>query len=168
MLRIDAVKVRKAEDIFPVVKECIDKGKMVRITVTGNSMYPFLRDSIDSVELIHVDFKQLRWGDIILVRHKDGQYILHRIIRKKKKVIYTNGDAQRHLEGPFYENQVIGKVIRVWRRDKMITCTNLLWKVLSFLWFLLTPLRRKIIRVYVRRIRKIVRELRSFYSEEVT
>lgn len=153
------IKKLKAKDILPVVKEYIDNGKRVRITVTGNSMYPFLRDSKDSVELIETEYQNIKLGDIVLVLQNDGTYILHRLIKKRENYFYINGDAQWYREGPMHPGQIIGKVARVWRKEKEIKCNAPLWRSLSFLWFLLIPFRRLLIRYFalLRRIKKTVR-----------
>lgn len=157
---ISSTKILKAKDMLSVAKELIDKGKRVRITVTGNSMYPFLRDTKDSVLLTLADYKDVEFGDVILALHKDGLYVLHRVIKKKKNYFYTNPDAAGYREGPLYPGQIIGKVVKVYRKDKEITCGNPLWRGLSLIWFLLLPFRPFIIRSY-RLICRIIRTVRS-------
>lgn len=148
------VKLIKANGIIPVVKELLEDGKRVRITVTGMSMYPFLREHKDSVELIKVDMDQIRLRDIILIKRDTGEYILHRVIKKSKNTLYLNGDAQQWCEGPIRPEQIIGKVAYVWRQDLCIPCTNKWWIILSFCWRILLRVRYPIIRTY-RFMRKI-------------
>ncbi|MDF2804327.1 MAG: putative transcriptional regulator [Anaerocolumna sp.] len=160
MYDIGSTKILKAKDILSVAKELIDKGKRVRITVTGNSMYPFLRDSKDSVILTFADYTDIRFGDIVLVLQNDGVYVLHRVIKKKKRYFYTSGDAAGYREGPLYPEQVIAKVVRVWREDKEIKCANPLWRVLSLVWFLFLPFRDLIIKSY-KLLSRIIKTVRS-------
>lgn len=150
----------KAKDILTVAKDLIDTGKEVCITVTGNSMYPFLRDSKDNVVLTFVEYRDVRLGDILLVLHNDDMYVLHRIIRKNKLYFYTNGDALGYREGPLYPEQIIAKVVSVRRKDKEIRCDNPVWRGLGFLWFLLFPFRDLIINSY-RLLSRIIKPLRS-------
>lgn len=150
------VRCVKSKFMFPVIEEILDTRKRVRITVTGMSMYPFLRSNKDSVELERTNVSQIRLGDILLVLMEDGQYILHRVIRKKKNAFYLNGDAQKTLEGPVLAHQVIAKVVAVRRNEKNISCSSPIWKILSCLWIIAFPIRLLIIKSYslVRRFLK--------------
>jgi hypothetical protein len=131
--------------MMPVIRKLLENDKRVRITVTGNSMYPFLRENKDSVELITCSFPGIRSGDIILIQRDDSAYVLHRVIFKKKEHVYINGDAQRSLEGPIRRDQILAKVNTVWREGAEISVNNIVWKVLAFLWFCILPFRKTII-----------------------
>lgn len=134
--------------MFPFIVELMDEGIRVRITVTGMSMYPFLRDKKDSVELARTNFMEARKGDILLVLAEDNTYVMHRLHRKKKESFYINGDAQQWLDGPYFPSQIVARVTTVWRDDKCIPCTNLAWRMLVVLWRLLYPFRYLIIKVH--------------------
>jgi signal peptidase len=143
------VKFKKVGTMMPVINELLDEGKRVRITVTGMSMYPFLRHNVDSVELMKTNYSNVHRGDIVLIVRDDKQYVLHRIIRKKKKCFYLNGDGQQWCEGPLLPEQIIAKVCNIWRKDHCISCSNKFFKVLSFLWLLVFPFRYIIIETYL-------------------
>lgn len=143
--------------MMPVIRKFLEDDKSVRITVTGNSMYPFLRDNKDSVELITCSFSEIRAGDIILIQRDDSAYVLHRVIFKKKEHVYINGDAQRSLEGPIRKDQILAKVTTVWRKRAEISVNNILWKTLAFLWFCILPFRKTIIFRY-HKLRSIQRK----------
>ena len=91
------IKFVKSVDMFPVVKEILNKSISVSITVTGMSMYPFLRENIDSVELSDASFMSICRGDIVLILRKNGDYVLHRVLRKEKNNFYIIGDAQQWI-----------------------------------------------------------------------
>jgi len=78
----------KSSAIFPVITELLDSGQTARITVTGNSMYPFLRAGRDSVELSKASFQEINRGDIVLIKRTNGIYILHRVIKKPKILLW--------------------------------------------------------------------------------
>ena len=132
----------KSTDLFAFINKILTKGQTARITVTGQSMYPFLRDCKDSVELVPEAFQNILRGDIVLVRRLNGEYVLHRVIRKHAETFFIIGDGQVTVEGPVKSNQLIAKVRTVWRRDYQIDCSGLLWKLLSNIWFSCLPLRR--------------------------
>lgn len=137
-----------AASLIPLISELLEQGRNSRIAVSGNSMYPFLRHRIDSVECTMGSFEQLSRGDIVLIQRSDGRYILHRIYRKKKDCFYIVGDAQQWIEGPLLPEQLLAVVPTVWRKDKRISCSSLWWRFLSRSWLLLRPFRYSILKVY--------------------
>lgn len=142
------VKYVKAEKMFPIINEILDNGNGVRLTVTGSSMYPFLRESVDSVELYTGNYNNIYRGDIALIHRSSGEYILHRVVKKEKDCFYFAGDAQTWIEGPVMPNQLIALVKVVWRRNKSIKCSNILWKASSMIWLWLIPFRKIIYKIY--------------------
>ncbi len=135
------VKSVKSAELFPAISELLQNNQKVRITVTGNSMMPFLRENRDSVELSSAVIEDLRFGQIALIRRNDGVYVLHRIILKVKSSFYLAGDAQCWVEGPLLQEQLVAVVTNVWRKDKQISTSNIFWQVLSFLWWIRLPVR---------------------------
>jgi len=58
----------------PLLDELIRDGKRVRLTVSGSSMFPFIRNG-DVVEIAGLESK-VRVGDILLVRkNEEGQVL---------------------------------------------------------------------------------------------
>jgi len=137
----------KSSAIFPVITELLDSGQTARITVTGNSMYPFLRAGRDSVELSKASFQEINRGDIVLIKRTNGIYILHRVI-KKPKILFMVGGAQQWIEGPLYPEQLVAKVKSVRRKNREIPCTNDTWVFLSRVWLRLRIFRYKTFKVY--------------------
>lgn len=134
--------------MFPVINEILEMGKGVRITVTGKSMYPFIRENIDSVELIKGDFNSIYRGDIVLILRDNGEYVLHRVLNKKKDCFYIVGDSQLLVEGPIRSDQLIGLAKAVWRKNKKIKCSSIWCKLITSIWIYLFPCRRIIFNAY--------------------
>ena len=71
-----------SRELMPIVRAALERGQRVRMTVTGGSMFPFLRDG-DVVELEPA--LTLRLGDMVLVQTDSSdvieRYVLHRIVR---------------------------------------------------------------------------------------
>lgn len=151
-----SVKQVEAKRIFPLIRELLDTGRSVRITVTGTSMYPFLRERTDSVELECTRFESVRRGDIVLVARGDEQYVLHRVQRIEADRFYMAGDALCWLEGPFQTEQLVAVVKAVWRGERRVLCTSFLWKVLSHVWVGVFPLRVVVGKI-IRRCRLLVK-----------
>lgn len=142
----EIVKV-KAQFIFPFVSEIIEQGQSIRITVTGNSMFPFLRDGLDSVEFSQATYTSLSKGDIVLIRREDGTYVMHRILQRDKERFFMIGDAQERIEGPLYPDQLVAVVSSVWRKNKQIYCSSFIWRFLSQIWLFIIPYRKLIFKV---------------------
>lgn len=138
----------KSEYLFPVIVELIQNNQKATITVTGNSMLPFLKEVRDRVELSATCFTDLKRGDIVLIQRKTGYYVLHRVYKKEKDCFFIIGDAQEWIEGPLFPEQLIAIVTRVWRKNKEIKCDNILWRFLSMLWLSLRKFRHVIFKAY--------------------
>lgn len=138
----------KSENMFPVIKELLELDKSTRITVTGMSMYPFLRENIDTVELSKANISDIHRGDIIMILRDSDEYVMHRVIKTEKDCFYIIGDAQQEIEGPLRYDQIFAKVTSVWRKDKKIDVSNRWWKFFSNLWMILFPFRYRIIQSY--------------------
>lgn len=152
------VKKIKSAQMFPVIKEILEGGRKAWITVTGMSMYPFLREDKDCVELSCTSFCTIKKGDIVLIRRVSGEYILHRVLRKEKESFYIIGDAQQWIEGPLKPEQLIAVVTAVKRNNHKFTCQSKWWRLLVDLWIKVIPLRYLILKG-IRILTKIRRRL---------
>ncbi|EGW38455.1 S24/S26 family peptidase [Desulfosporosinus sp. OT] len=150
------IKKIKAASIFPLISEILEHGQNTRLTVSGDSMYPFLRDGIDSVELTKESYALLSRGDIVLIQRTDGCYVMHRIVRKNDDCFFMVGDAQQWIEGPLYPRQLVAVVTAIWRKDKRIICSNIWWRILSEIWLVSLPFRILIFKIF-RKIHKLSR-----------
>ncbi|MEN6316032.1 MAG: S24/S26 family peptidase [Clostridiaceae bacterium] len=146
---LESVKV-KAVELFSVVDEVFQNGGSAWITVTGMSMYPFLREGVDSVELSKTSYDSVKKYDIVLIRRKCGGYVMHRILKKDKECFYIIGDAQQWVEGPLKPEQLKAYVTRIKREKHIISVNNMLFKIASRIWMILIPFRYKIISAYSR------------------
>lgn len=151
---MSGIKKVKAGNLFPLVSDLLEQGQKVKISVSGNSMYPFLRDGIDSVEFAWVSFEEIVRGDIVLIRRTGGDYVMHRVYRKNEKSFYMVGDAQQWIEGPLYPQQLVAVVSAIWRKERRIPCSDSGLKLLVRIWLTLRPCRYIIFRLY-RKLLKI-------------
>lgn len=138
----------KSKSIFPVVQEIIGNGGKAKITVTGNSMRPFLRENTDEVELSKAVYTDVSRGDIVLILRDSGAYVLHRIIKKEENCFYMVGDNQQSIEGPLRPDQIIAVATAIFRKDRRIDCNNIILKSLVGLWMLILPHRQLIKKLY--------------------
>lgn len=130
-------------DLMPIIEELVATGTEVKMQVSGISMTPILHDQKDSVVLSAPG--RLRKYDIVLHRRKNGQYILHRIIKKKGNVLTIAGDFETEKEYPVYTDQVIARVVAFTRNGKDYKPEDFIIRLYSFLWVLIFPLRQKVL-----------------------
>lgn len=137
----------KAKEVFALAEDVFSCGSSMWITVTGMSMYPFLREGKDQVELYPASYEQISYGDIVLIQRETGEFVLHRIIKKKSDCFYMVGDAQQWIEGPLRKNQLKAVVKKIKRQQRIINCNNPLLIVLVRIWILMLPFRYKLIKL---------------------
>lgn len=101
-------------------------GEKVALTVTGNSMLPFLADGRDTAVLQKLE-KPPKKGDIVFYRRENGAYVLHRVVRKKGDMYYFSGDAQTRIEGPIEKSRLLAVCKEVSRDGKVLTDKSPLW-----------------------------------------
>ena len=115
------------------------------LTVTGNSMYPMLRNCRDQVELIPVADRQKK-TDIILYRRDNGQYILHRIVAMTQDGYVCCGDNQSEKEFVRHD-QLLAVVDGFIRNDKKYTLRHPGYQVYVAVCVGLFSIRRYLLRV---------------------
>ena len=123
------------------LKQLIEAGYEVVITVAGWSMEPFLHNQRDRV-LLRKLIRPLKNGDIVFYQRKTGQYVLHRIFKKKPEGYYLMGDNQLELEGPIEENAIFAVVTEVERNGRWFSVETISWTTACGVWRMLYPVRK--------------------------
>lgn len=138
--------------IESTIREIVEAGGVVRLVVTGHSMLPTLVEKRDSVLLVKPD--KIKKSDIVLYQRKNGDYVLHRIVKKKNGAFYLCGDNQTAVEYPIYKEQIFGLVTGIVRKGKIISVTDVKYRIASSVWTNFIKLRPFILRNYVKIKRK--------------
>ena len=139
--------------IFEIAEDMLHDGQSIIITVVGNSMYPFLRNKVDSVELHRESYENIRVNDIVV--GKNGtKYILHRVYKKYGDHFIMLGDGNFTPDGAYMKEDLICKAVAIYRKDKRIDCKSLSFRFLSVMWRILKPFRRIIFKIYFKIRRK--------------
>lgn len=142
---------RRIVDIYtymPVVLEILSQGKETSVTITGNSMSPFLIHGRDEI-LISPPEGNWKKGDMAFFVRDNGQYVMHRICKVDKNgACFFVGDAQQLIEGPIKENQIFGKITKVKRKGRWIGPEDFWWKFFERIWINMIPFRPLLRRVY--------------------
>jgi len=148
-------------EMYPVIQESLAQGQEVVLTVTGNSMSPFVRHRRDQVVLTAADPMALQPGDVPLIRRDNGQFVLHRIIERDdgdvrtrwgRKKAYPSaaadlrytllGDAQWDTEPDVRPDQIIALATAFIRKGRRWECASSAYRRNRLLWHRLLPLRR--------------------------
>lgn len=145
--RRESVRTVDNQAYLGMLKDLILDGKEVSLTVSGNSMSPFIVHQRDSVLLAPV-VRPLRKGDIVFYQRCNAAYVLHRICRVNADGTYDIvGDAQVEIEKRVTRGQIFAAVAMVRRKGRDIRPGNFRWFFFARVWIRIIPLRPFLMRV---------------------
>lgn len=124
------------------IRILISEGKTVSLTVKGNSMNPFMVHLRDQITLGPWREDDMKKGTVALVKDTRNNYLIHRIIRKDEKTVTLLGDGNLGMTETATFDNVIGIMYSITRKGRVWTADSLGWRIYSWLWGILTPLRR--------------------------
>lgn len=135
--------------LLPEIVRMMDEGHTVTLRLRGFSMRPFLEDNRDKALLT----KALRpkVGDPVLAEISPKHFVLHRIIAIEGQAVTLRGDGNLGDEHCKLDD-VKGAVIGFYRkgRSKLDRTDARKWKVYSWIWMRLYPIRRWLLAFYRR------------------
>ena len=124
-----------------MLRELIGQGHRVSVRVAGNSMSPFLKHGRDTVFFAAPD-SEIKKGDIVFYTRPNGQYIMHRVLRRMPDGNYAIiGDGQQQVEAPIAPEQIFAVVTQVCRKGTWIGPKAFWWRFFAGPWLTLLPLR---------------------------
>lgn len=129
-----------SDELMPLICEVIGNGGSFELVVTGSSMAPTLTDMHDKVSLVSAETRPPKRNDILLYRRDNGQYVLHRMLRRRGNVCTVNGDAQTQTE-KITDAQIIAVVQSVCVKDKWYSVDSVGNRLYVFFWRLTRPIR---------------------------
>ena len=134
-------RIMDIDAYMPVLQELLAQGQSVSLPVTGESMSPFLRHGRDQIRLAAVTAPPKR-GDMVFFRRRNGQYIMHRVLRRMPDGNYAIiGDGQQQVEAPIAPEQIFAVVTQVCRKGTWIGPEAFWWRFFAGPWLTLLPLR---------------------------
>ena len=113
-------------------EELQKNGKIIHTNV-GTSMMPLLRQNRD-VMIIERPEGRLKKYDVPLYKRKNGQYVLHRILKVRDHDYVICGDHCIKKEYGITDNEIIGVLTGVIRDGKTITMDSFGYKFYYHLW----------------------------------
>ena len=140
-------RVVDTNEYVTVLRELAGEGRVVSMLIAGSSMSPFLCHNRDYIYFTKPD-RELRRGDMVFYQRDTGQYVMHRIYKRKKDGYYMVGDAQTQIEGPLRRDQIFARIIKVKRKGRIIEPGNFWWEFFEHVWIRIMPLRKVIEKLY--------------------
>lgn len=140
-------RVVDTREYVSVLREIAESGKVVSLRIAGNSMSPFLVHGRDYIYFTKPD-RELKSGDMVFYQRWNGQYVMHRIYKKKPEGYYIIGDAQTEIEGPVAGEQIFARIIRVQRKGRILQPGDFWWEFFEHVWIRMVPLRRTAVSLY--------------------
>ena len=137
------------EHFLPEVIKLLENGHTVTIRLKGYSMRPFLENNRDKGLLECVSNPQV--NDVVLAETAPRHYVLHRIIKIEGDVVTLRGDGNLNNE-ICRLCDIKGKAIGFYRkgRETLDSTDGRKWKVYSWIWVRLFPVRRYLLAFYRR------------------
>lgn len=131
---------------IPEIISIIEEGHTVTLPLKGNSMRPFLQNGRDKAILKKPDLDHLKVGDVVLAELHKGHFVLHRIIDISNGGITLLGDG--NLTKEYCKKEDLKAIaVSFFRKDrtKADSVDDRKWKLYSYIWMQLYPIRRYIL-----------------------
>ena len=104
----------------------LEDGALLRVRVISNSMSPWIRSG-DEVRVQPCAPQEARPGDILVV-HRGGVWITHRLIRTLPQGRILKGDSSARQDSPIPAQSVVGRVTGLWRGEAFRDWTRPPWR----------------------------------------
>ena len=119
------VQILDYREFGELSSELIENTGGLRFRAQGRSMLPSIRGG-DVITLEKADAKDLRLGDVVLIRNATDSLLAHRIFGQDGDTWTTCGDALNMHDVPFKADQLIGRVVAI-ERDGVEKPMSLRW-----------------------------------------
>jgi hypothetical protein len=112
---------RRAGDASRIAEALKRRGR-IALRVQGTSMLPWVR-SQDIALIRQTPMENVRCGDVVLFRRENHLFV-HRIVKKQGSVeaaqLLSKGDAHPTTDGILEEQELLGRVVRIYRNGRRI------------------------------------------------
>lgn len=133
-------------EFLPHVCELVNQGHKVSIRAKGNSMRPFLESGRDVAVLSKIGTPAT--GDVVLAEIAKGRYVLHRIVNIKGDIITLRGDGNLTGTETCRTDDLRAIANEFVRKGKRWHTSSRVWRIYSWTWTRLLPLRRVLLAAY--------------------
>lgn len=126
-------------ELVPLIRELLEQGRNVRMTVKGQSMVPFIRSG-DTVELSPLGARGLQVGRIYLAELSRSRYALHRLVAVTPDgMAVFQGDGNPSPDPSVPLSSVVAGLSRVIRDGRELDANSSLWRFLGRAWCATRP-----------------------------
>lgn len=132
--------------VLEVKKEALERGYELTLSTIGASMFPLL-SSHNKITVAKCNYEELKPGDLILFKSQtdDSVLVAHRLIQKIKNensyIFVTKGDATFNNDKPITQEAIMGKIIKIKKRNLSILLEGYLGKIVNKTFLLLSLAR---------------------------
>jgi signal peptidase I len=104
------------------IAEALERRGRISLRVHGTSMLPWVRPG-DIALIRKTSLENVRCGDVVLFGRDDHLFV-HRIVKKKGSLetteFFSKGDAHPTSDGVVGQQELLGRVVRLYRRGRRI------------------------------------------------
>src|SRR5882762_3529163 len=112
---------RRANDALRIA-DALKHRSRISLRVHGTSMQPWMRPK-DIALIRQISIENVRCGDVVLFR-RDNHLLVHRIVEKRGSLnaaqLFSKGDAHPTSDGVVQEQELLGRVMRIYRNGRRI------------------------------------------------
>jgi len=112
---------RRQDDVEVIATALAGQGR-ISLLVRGSSMLPWVRPG-DIAVIRRTDVAHVRCGDVVLIL-RDKRLVVHRLVKKHGSLGTTKflakGDAHHGDDGMIHGEQILGRVIKIYRGNRQI------------------------------------------------
>lgn len=112
---------RRADDAVRIGDALKRRGR-ISLRVHGSSMLPWVLPK-DIALIRRISMENVRCGDVVLFR-RENQLFVHRIVEKRGSLsaaqLFSKGDAHPTSDGIVQEQELLGRVMRIYRDGRRI------------------------------------------------
>jgi len=139
-------------ELTSLSKEIYSKGGALYFRIRGSSMYPFIRDG-DILAIQPVEITDLKLGDIVAFQSTSQNLVAHRLIQKQFQkgdiFLRTRGDAAWELDDYISKKQIVGRVFKIKRGQKVILINSHFWRLVSIIWTKCSSLSPLLLKLFI-------------------
>ena len=116
------------------IEQCLQELGYAVVPVRGTSMWPLLKEGKTRVQVEAKEGKQVRKGDIVLYRRKNGTLVLHRIIKVEYDTFLVCGDHQWKQMEQVQEEQILAVAQGFFRNGHYIDDNTWWYRIYKKFW----------------------------------
>jgi phage repressor protein C with HTH and peptisase S24 domain len=136
------------KEILPEIEGLVRDGLEVVFVPKGSSMSPFIKGGVDRVLITKAE--SIAEGDIILALTEQGSHVLHRVEKVDGNMLILMGDGNLIGRERCRREDVIGKAVKIIKKDREIDCQSPSHLRKAAIWRSLLPIRRYLLAIYRR------------------